>query len=507
MTFGTRCRLAVLVSLALATPAAAQGFRAVEPFTVDGALDLIIVPEGWDGGGLFIYAHGYTADQRTIVPYPADITPDNLATKLTGGDQVLQIPLNLGYAAATTTYRSAGWAVADAVQDIENVRRHFIATYGQPSHSYIWGHSEGGMVTQAVLELADPPYDGALPFCAPGAGARRNFNAAFDLRAVYEYVCRDVPEARFTCHVCSGKKARCLVDADCPAGQTCGAAERPPRPADGLTRACADFLLGSPQHVNEQPRFDDFVGRSLAACFGTGGTPTAEQAARQDLFMRVTRLPESYIATDMFFASVGIAEVFHRRTHRRHPWGNAGVRYAAPQLTAAEQEALDRAIVRTRADSSAVRYMRRWFEPRGETKSKVLTLHALDDGLVLPENEEKYREAFQAAGTLDQLVQLYTPTGGHCGFSGAEHLAAFLALTSWVEQGRKPTAGNVQGTCRVFTPIAGGPCRITDASLGEWGERVVERREAGAPLRSLVCDGDAVDCPARSSCGADNHCR
>jgi hypothetical protein len=494
-----RCRLALVLSLALAAPAAALTFRAVEPFAVEGAQDLIIVPEPWNGG-LVVYAHGYTADPRTIVPYPADITPTNFGTKLTGGDLVLQIPLNLGYAVGTTTYRSVGWAVADAVQDIENVRQHFIVTYGQPNHSYVIGHSEGGMVTQAVLELASPPYDGALPFCAPGAGGRRNFNAAFDLRAAFEYVCRDVRDARFACRVCSGRKARCLADADCPAGETCGAAERPPRPADGLTAPCADVLLGSPDRVN------DFVSRSLTACFG-GAMPSSEELARKDLFLRITRVPESYVETDMFFAAVGLAEVVHRRTRGRHPWGNTGVDYAAPGLTPAEQKALNRGIVRVRADAPAVKYMRQWFEPRGETDSKVLTLHAQDDGLVLVENEEKYREAFKASGREDQLVQLYTPTGGHCGFSGAEHFAAFLALTTWVEQGRKPAADGVQAACNVFAPIAGGPCRIMDASPGEWGLRVVERREKGAPVRSLVCDGDAADCPVRSSCGPDAHCR
>jgi len=361
-----------------------------------------------------------------------------------------------------------------------------------------------------VLELASPPYDGALPFCAPGAGARRNFNGAFDLRAVYEDVCRDVPEARFACHVCSGMKARCLVDADCPAGQTCGKAERPPRPADGLTPQCAAFLLDRPGHANEQPKFDDFVSRSLTACFGTDTARTPEQSARRDLFLRTTRVPESYLGTDMFFASVGLAEVFHRRTHRRHPWGNAGVDYAAPMLTPAEQEGLNRRVVRVRADGPAVKYMRRWFEPRAETSTKVLTLHALDDGLVLVENEEKYREAFEAAGKLDQVVQLFTTGGGHCGFGGAEHVAAFLALTGWVEQGTKPTRDGVQSLCNVLLGIpavGGGECRFTEAAPAEWGTRVVERRQSGAPLRSLVCDGDPGDCPGKATCSPDNHCR
>ena len=75
---------------------------------------------------------------------------------------------------------------------IENVRRRFVEKYGKPKYTYLWGHSEGGMITSTVIEYLPHTYDGALPMCGPGAGARRNFNGAFDLRVVYEYVCRDV---------------------------------------------------------------------------------------------------------------------------------------------------------------------------------------------------------------------------------------------------------------------------------------------------------------------------
>ena len=485
--------------------ASAQGFKAVEPIEIKGAQSLIIVPDGWtpEAGGLFIYAHGYTLDPRTIVPYPADITPGNIATKLTGGDQLLRIPLTFGYAVATTTYRSVGWAVADAVKDIEAVRRYFVKKYGKPKYAYIWGHSEGGMVTEAVLELASKNYDGALPFCAPGAGARRNFNGAFDLRVAYEHVCGSVPEARFLCRVCSGGSARCLADADCPTGETCGAAEPAPKPEDGLTRECLDYLLAHPDRLSEAPVSESFVGQPVETCFG-GATPTAEQAARKDLFMRATQLGESFIQTDLFFASAGIAEVFHRRTGRKHPWGNTGVNYAAPLLTPDEQVAFNTRAPRVQADARAVKYLRRFFEPRGKTDVKVLTLHALDDGLVLVQNEEKYREAFLAAGRQDQLVQLYTDTGGHCGFSIAEHLAVFFALTGWVEQGTTPTAATTQAGCEQAIAL-GGPCRIMDTTPGEWGSRVVERRQKGAPTRTLVCDGDAVDCPAGNTCNVAKH--
>jgi hypothetical protein len=259
--------------------------------------------------------------------------------------------------------------------------------------------------------------------------------------------------------------------------------------------------------VNEQPKFGDFVGRPVVACFG-GASPSPAQAARKDLFLRATRLPESFLGTDLFFASVGIAEVFHRRTGGRNPWGNVGVDYASPSLTAAEEAAINDGVPRARERAGGVHYMRRFFEPGGRTVAKVLTLHALDDGLVIPENEEKYREAFLASGRTDQLVQLYTPTGGHCGFSGAEHLAAFLALTGWVEDGQVPTAAGVNASCMAFAGLAGGPCRITDATPGEWGLRVVERRQKGSPIPSLVCQGDVGDCPVGHECSLRKHrCR
>jgi len=165
-------------------------------------------------------------------------------------------------------------------------------------------------------------------------------------------------------------------------------------------------------------------------------------------------------------------------------------------------------VPRAKEQAPGVKYLRRFYEPRGRTDAKVLTLHALDDGLVVIENEEKYREAFVAAGHPDQLVQLYTPTGGHCGFSAAEHVAAFLALTDWAEQGTVPTVAGVQSTCSAVAAVVGGPCEIMDATPGEWASRVVERRQKGAPVPSLVCGGDAADCPDGSTCSTDtHHCR
>jgi pimeloyl-ACP methyl ester carboxylesterase len=490
-----RTLVAALVGLTLLSgPAVAE--NTVERVTIKGAYAKITIPKDWNGG-LFIYAHGYTADKRILTPIS-----DNLGEV----NQVLLPGLLFtppGYASAITTFRSVGWYVKDAIKDIENLRRYFVKKHGKPKHTYIWGHSGGGMVTQAVIEYFPHTYEGASPQCGTGAGARRNFNGAFDLRVLYEYVCRDVPAARFVCGVCSDGQSRCLTDAHCPAGQTCGALETPAAPEDGLSPECTAFLLDHPETFSESATTlgGDFVTKPLTACFGDlnpGGMPTAEEAARKDLWLRASQIPESFLATDMFFASIGIAEVVHRRTHDHHPWGNDGVDYASPLLTSDEHTAINAGVHRATADADAVRFMRRFYEPRGRTRSKVITVHALDDGLVIPENETKYREAFEAAGTANNLVQLFTPTGGHCIFVPA-YAPTLRALIAWVEHGQKPSTATVSPTC--------GNC-LTSGVPGPWGLKVVERQEKGAPVRKLVCGGETGDCPAGAMCvEARHHCR
>jgi pimeloyl-ACP methyl ester carboxylesterase len=492
-----------LVLVALAGPAAAA-WETVDTFTQKGAHGVIVIPDDWNGG-LFIYAHGYSADRRLLEPFPDDLSDANFLQKLDPLLQASMLPTIYGYAVATTTFRSVGWYVKDGIKDVENLRRRFVRKYGEPTYTYLWGHSGGGMMTAAVAEYFPDVYDGVMPMCGPVAGARRNFNGAFDLRATYEYVCGDVPDAQFVCGVCAGSKRRCLADDDCPDGRACSEVEEPPAIEDGLSRQCTKFLLAHPDRFSENPTSPGggFVDRAATACFGPlsgAQAPSPEQAARKDLFLRASRIPESFISTDLFFASIGMAEVVHVRSKGKHPWGNEGIVYASPELTEPERAALNAGIARVREDKAAVAYMNRYYEPRGETEAKVLTLHALDDGLVVPENETKYRQVFEAAGRSDQLVQLTTTQGGHCLFIG-ELFPAITAMTAWVEQGEKPSTESLMAAC----PEPG--CHFTDEEPGPWGLRIVEREQRGAPLDSLVCTGLDGDCPAGTVCSlADYSC-
>jgi pimeloyl-ACP methyl ester carboxylesterase len=165
-----RIVVALLLAVVAASTARAQNFESVETVNLKGAYGVVVIPKDWNGS-LFIYAHGYSADERILQPFPQDLTPGNFTTKLPILFQASVLPALLGkYAVATTTFRSVGWYIGDAVKDIENLRRYFVKKHGKPKFTYIWGHSAGGMVTQAVIEYFPRTYDGAMPMCGVGAG-------------------------------------------------------------------------------------------------------------------------------------------------------------------------------------------------------------------------------------------------------------------------------------------------------------------------------------------------
>jgi hypothetical protein len=271
-------------------------------------------------------------------------------------------------------------------------------------------------------------------------------------------------------------------------------------PEQGLSKACTGLVLGDAT-TGRPARIADLSLRRGVACFGFPGVVTAAQQTRRDRFARALELSPSFDFSLPFFGSLGLAEVVHRRAGGLVPWSNVGVAEGSPLVTPAEAAALDAGIPRATSDGRATALLRRCYEPRGRTDAKVVSLHALDDGLVFPEHADEYREAFGTARRSEQLLSLLTSGGGHCAFTVGETVSAFRALTAWVEEGTAPTVSGVQHACEALTssnPV--GPCRIVDAEPGSWGARVPERAQAGVRARQLSCDGDPGDCPPGNTC-------
>ena len=136
------------------------GARSVQPGPLDLSGDLdgapyrMVVPEHWNGT-LLVFAHGYRAtgpDEDRTVP----IAPSNTDTALL---------MSEGFALAGSAYRSNGWAIDVAVDDLDALAHVFTANVAAPRRTLAWGESMGGLVVAAALEAHPDTFDGAVSLC------------------------------------------------------------------------------------------------------------------------------------------------------------------------------------------------------------------------------------------------------------------------------------------------------------------------------------------------------
>ena len=158
-----------------AAPPSTPQSAIVETGEIDKAPFRIEIPPGWNKG-LVMYAHGY------VVPGSPPQDLDNLVAKL-----FRPVFLSRGFAFAESGYRAQGWAVKEGIEDTEALRRYFVKKHGQPSETYITGHSMGGHITIATIEKYADVYQGALPMCGPLGAAIDFFNTGtFDMLVIFE---------------------------------------------------------------------------------------------------------------------------------------------------------------------------------------------------------------------------------------------------------------------------------------------------------------------------------
>jgi pimeloyl-ACP methyl ester carboxylesterase len=155
------------------TPAPAGAI--IDTGAIEGAPYYIEIPPAWNKG-LVLYAHGYTV--------VGDPPPRHDSARMKAFRGVF---LSRGFAFAASDYRVQGWAVKEAIEDTEALRRHFVSKHGAPAETFITGHSMGGHITMAIIERHPELYQGALPMCGP-LGAAVDFlnNGAFDMLVTFE---------------------------------------------------------------------------------------------------------------------------------------------------------------------------------------------------------------------------------------------------------------------------------------------------------------------------------
>jgi hypothetical protein len=141
-----------------------------------GALWEICLPPSWNGS-VIVWAHGY------VSPYQPLAIPNDVVE----GTPVSALALGLGYAYATTSYRSNGLAAVDGSYDVEDLLSEFDALVGEPSSAYLVGASEGSLTTILALERPATDFTGGLSLCGPIGNFREQIDYFGDFRVLFDY--------------------------------------------------------------------------------------------------------------------------------------------------------------------------------------------------------------------------------------------------------------------------------------------------------------------------------
>jgi pimeloyl-ACP methyl ester carboxylesterase len=337
--------------------------------TLNGAAARIALPQAWNGD-LVIYAHGYTMPGQT--PAGLGETPWE--------DSLRQIFLARGFAFAESDYRTQGWAVKEALEDLEQLRQHVGTAFGSVRRTYIVGHSMGGLLTLATLERHPTVYAGGLALCPASAPALTLFqDPLFDLLVAFDYYFPDV--------IARGDSTL----AHAPTADT---------------TAIATALRASPERATLLAR-------------------------------RFTIHPDD-LPGIIWFYDVILREIQQRSGG--HPIDNRDRVYFGFD----DDPAFNRGVHRYAADSSAVRYLRDFYTPTGRIAAPALLVHTTYDPVIPAKVADEYATLTAIAGTQRLLVGNYVVADGHCAIGISETAAAFERLENWVQTGQRPPAGEIR---------------------------------------------------------------
>ncbi len=402
---------AVSMIVTLLVPAMAAGqVRAAVPLPADLQGDLdgvpyrIRVPANWNGT-LIVYAHGYgeAALPLALAPLPADV--DALLAK--------------GFALAASRFGGgvpvppqvlAGYQVKEGMQNTVALTGAFGEMIGHPTRTILWGKSLGGLIALGLIEAHPGLYDGAVALCAAGAGTPRRFDHFLDITLAYKVAFGWMPEW--------GSPGDLRDDLNFMTDVL----PHVPTPGPGnfglwefirlVNRLPNDSYYINPVGLPERGQNLYFAFAVRAELEKRAGGPVAENVGRS---YTLSEEDKAYLGTLGVNADALLAEM-NEMTY----------------IT---------------ADHNARNYAAHYFEPSGDIRRPVLTVHTTGDALAPPNHESAYCATVGQVGNGDLLMQQFTagyrtPSGtsvnGHCTFTSAQNVAGIDAMVSWLDTGNRP---------------------------------------------------------------------
>ncbi len=326
----------------------------------------VCFPQTWNGE-LVVYAHGYVAAEEPLA------LPDDQV----GGQSVSQVVNSLGYAYATTSYRSNGLVADLAVDDVAELVSEIQTRFRpDPTRTFVVGFSEGGLVAALVAERRPAFVDGALAACGPVGDFTAQIDYFGDMRVLFDY---------FFPGVIPGDPMA-VPDSVRAAWET------------KYAPAVAAALAADPERTLE-------LLTVAGAPHGQDDLPVASATVTGALWYDVFALPDATLRLG------------------GQPFDNVGRTYQG----SSDDAALNADVARVAAEANG-RAGLEAFETGGSLGVPVVTLHTTRDPVVPAGQSARYGEKIAAAGAGALLAQRTVDRYGHCAFQAAELFDAFNAL-------------------------------------------------------------------------------
>jgi hypothetical protein len=326
---------------------------------------------GWNGV-LVVYAHGYVSPQLPLALPAGELGQ----IQLPDGQSAVEFILDQGFAFATTSYSTNGYAVGVAEQDLNALVDRFWAPLPPvlPRTTLLVGASEGGIITVQQIEKHPSMYQGGLAMCGPVGGMPAQIQYLGDFRVVFDQFFQNV--FRFG-----------VVDVPEDAYLDWGKYES----------TIQDVIL---RHPSKSAQLFEITNAAW-----------------------VPDVPETWVATaqqSLHFSVFGTNDMI--ATAGGNPYENDDLWYTG----ARSDIALNAKVERVEAWGGGPGYVAAHYQPSGNLVVPLVTLHNPLDPQVPYWHEAMYAELVGGSPLLTQLTS--SVPYGHCAFEPAEVVGAFNAL-------------------------------------------------------------------------------